>query len=143
MEFWKEVRRQVLTGELSQRAAIRQYGLGWHTLKKTLAHGEPPGYRQRQPRKKRTLQRFLPVIHQILDDDRQAPKKQRHTAHRIFERLRDEHSDTGGETVVKDEGGCRASRAGDPDSPGERVRRISSGRQSLVLYVEFGPNNIM
>jgi len=102
MEFWKEVRRQVLTGELSQRAAIRQYGLGWHTLKKILAHDEPPGYRQCQPRKKRTLERFLPVIHQILDDDRQAPKKQRHTAHRIFERLRDEHGYMGGETVVKD-----------------------------------------
>jgi transposase len=102
MEFWKEVRRQVLTGELSQRAAIRQYGLGWHTLKKILAHDEPPGYRQSQPRKKRTLDRFLPVIHQILGYDRHAPKKQRHTAHRIFERLRDEHGYTGGETVVKD-----------------------------------------
>ncbi len=102
MQVWKEIRRQVLTGELSQRAAIRQYGLGWHTLKKILAHAEPPGYRQSQPRKKRTLERFLPVIHQILDDDRQAPKKQRHTAHRIFERLRDEHGYTGGETVVKD-----------------------------------------
>ena len=27
MEFWKEVRRQVLTNELSQRAACKQYGL--------------------------------------------------------------------------------------------------------------------
>ena len=28
MEFWKEVRRQVLTGELSQRAAIKKYSVG-------------------------------------------------------------------------------------------------------------------
>jgi hypothetical protein len=35
-------------------------------------------------------------------DDRQAPKKQRHTAQRIFERLRDEHGYQGGRTVVKD-----------------------------------------
>ncbi len=89
-------------GASGESTAIRQYGLGWHTLKKILAHDEPPGYRQRQPRKKRMLERFHPVIHQILDDDRQAPKKQRHTSHRIFERLRDEHGDTGGETVVKD-----------------------------------------
>jgi transposase len=102
MEFWKNVRRQVLTGELSQRAALKQYGLGWHTLKKILTHDEPPGYRQRQPRTKRKLEPFLPVIRQILEDDRQAPRKQRHTAHRIFERLRDEHGYTGGETVVKD-----------------------------------------
>lgn len=102
MEFWKEVRRQVLTGELSQRAACQKFGLGWHTLKKILAHDEPPGYRQSQPRPKRKLESFLPIIHQILADDRQAPKKQRHTAHRIFQRLRDEHGYKGGETVVKD-----------------------------------------
>jgi transposase len=102
MEFWKEVRRRVLTGEMSQRAALQQYHLGWRTLKKILTHDEPPGYRQRQPRKKRTPERFLPVIQQILRDDRTAPPKQRHTAHRIFERLRDEHGYTGGETVVKD-----------------------------------------
>jgi transposase len=102
MEFWKEVRRQVLTNELSRRAACKKYGLGWHTLKKILAHDEPPGYRQSQPRPKRKLAPFLPIIHQILVDDRQAPKKQRHTAKRIFERLRDEHGFQGGQTVVKD-----------------------------------------
>jgi transposase len=102
MEFWKEVRRRVLTKELSKRAACATYGLGWHTLKKILAHDEPPGYRQSQPRAKRKLAAFLPIIQQILEDDRQAPKKQRHTAKRIFQRLRDEHGFQGGETVVKD-----------------------------------------
>jgi transposase len=102
MEFWRDVRRQVLTGELSRRAACRKYGLGWHTLKKILAHDEPPGYRQSGPRPKRKLEPFLPIIHQILTDDGQAPKKQRHTARRIFERLRDEHGYQGGHTVVKD-----------------------------------------
>jgi len=102
MEFWKEVRRQVLTNELSQRAAMKKYGLGWHTLKKILAHAEPPGYRQSKPRPKRKLEPFLAIIDQILDEDRQAPKKQRHTARRIFERLRDEHGYRGGKTVVKD-----------------------------------------
>jgi transposase len=102
MEFWTLVRRQVLTGELSQRAACEKYHLGWHTLKKILAHAEPPGYRQSQPRSKRKLAGFLPIIHQILADDRQAPKKQRHTAWRIFERLRDEHGFAGGYTTVKD-----------------------------------------
>jgi transposase len=102
MEFWKEVRRRVLTKEISKRSACETYGLGWHTLKKILAHDEPPGYRQSQPREKRKLAPFLLIIQQILEDDRQAPKKQRHTAKRIFQRLRDEHGFRGGETVVKD-----------------------------------------
>lgn len=102
MEFWKEVRRQVLTNELSRRAACKKYGLGWHTLTKILAHDEPPGYRLSQPRAKPKINEFLPVIQQILIDDRQAPKKQRHTAWRIFERLRDEYQFGGKYTIVKD-----------------------------------------
>ena len=91
MEFWTEVRRRVLTKQLSKRAACREYELSWHTLKKILTHPEPPGYRKKGPRRKPTLEPFLPIIHQILEDDKQAPRKQRHTAKRIFERLRDEH----------------------------------------------------
>ena len=102
MEFWTELRRRVLTDELSKRAACREYELSWHTLTKILTHDEPPGYCKKQPRKKPKLAAFLPIIHQILEDDRSAPKKQRHTAWRIFERLRDEHGFSGGYTIVKD-----------------------------------------
>ena len=102
MKLWAEVRRRVLTKEISKRAACKEYGLGWDTLAKILAHDEPPGYRQSVPRRKPKLEPFLPIIYQILEDDRQAPRKQRHTAHRIFQRLRDEHGYDGGETIVKD-----------------------------------------
>jgi len=81
----------VLTGVLSKRAAIAKYGIGWRTLKKMLAHDEPPGYWQANQRPKPKLEPFLPVIRQILEDDGRAPTKQKHTAHRIFVRLRDEH----------------------------------------------------
>lgn len=87
---------------MSKRAACAKYQLSWHTLQKILAHEEPPGYRQQQRRKKPKLEGFLPIIHQILEDDRGAPKKQRHTAWRIFERLQVEHQFTGGYTIVKD-----------------------------------------
>ena len=42
------------------------------------------------------------MIDRILDEDHRVPKKQRHTAKRIFERLRDEYGFDGGYTVVKD-----------------------------------------
>jgi len=42
------------------------------------------------------------VIDAILSDDKQRPVKQRHTAKRIFDRLKDEHQFTGGYTIVKD-----------------------------------------
>ncbi len=101
MEQWTEVRRRVLTGELSKRAACREYQLSWHTLAKMLAHDEPPGYRLSQPRRKRTLEPFLPIIHEILVADKQAPKKQHHTARRILQRLQQEHGYDGSYTSVR------------------------------------------
>ena len=88
MEIWSEIRREVLTGALSKRAAIAKYKVGWHTLKKILAHDEPPGYRQAKQRPKPKFDVFLPLIRQMLEDDGKAPPKQKHTARRIFERLR-------------------------------------------------------
>ncbi len=102
MEKWKEIRQQVLVKGLSKRAACEKYRLGWRTLAKILAHAEPPGYRQRQVRPKRVLAAVLPIIHEILEADRTAPKKQRHTAKRIFERLKAEYGYRGGKTVVED-----------------------------------------
>ena len=92
MEKWSEIRRRVLCGEVSKRAACQEYGIHWETLPKILAHLEPPGYRRSKPRKSK-LDPFLPIIEEILKNDRQVHRKQRHTAKRIFERLRDEHAD--------------------------------------------------
>lgn len=100
MEIWTEIRRRVLTGEISKRQACREYGLHWQTLAKILRQTEPEPFRLRVPRPRPKLDPFLPIIHHILEADRSAPKKQRHTAERIFQRLRDEHGYAGGRTVV-------------------------------------------
>ncbi len=102
MENGAEIRRRVLVDGLGMRAACREYDIHWDTLTKILRHPEPPGYRRATPRPRPKLDPFLPVLHQILEDDRKAPRKQRHTAKRIFERLRDEHGYKGGLTIVED-----------------------------------------
>jgi transposase len=102
MELWTEIRRQVLTGQMSRREACRRHGLHWLTLKKILEHDEPPGYRRTKPPRRPKIDPFRPIIQAILDADRSAPKKQRHTAHRLWQRLRAEHGFTGGYTSVKD-----------------------------------------
>lgn len=73
----------------------------WLTLKKVLEHSQPPGYRQQQRRRKTKLGEFLKRIEEVLKEDQAMPRKQRHTAKRIWERLREEGF-TGGYTVVKD-----------------------------------------
>jgi len=74
MEKWVEIRRRVLTRELSKRAACQEYQIEWRTLQRILQHEEPAGYQLKEPRQKRKLERFLPIIHEMLRQDQQAPK---------------------------------------------------------------------
>ena len=90
MEQWSEIRRRVLVEGVSQRTIMRETGLHWETLHKILTHSEPPGYRQSQPRPCKKLGPYLPKIELILREDQAFPRKQRHTAKRIWERLQAE-----------------------------------------------------
>jgi transposase len=101
MEQWSEIRRRVLMKELSKRQACVEYKINWKTLKKILTHDEPPGYRRQHPHPKPVLSTVLPLIHEMLEADRQAPRKQRHTARRIYHRLREEHGYRGCESIVR------------------------------------------
>lgn len=101
MQQWADIRRRVLQEGVSKRQILRETGLHWITLEKILANSQPPGYRMKELRQKGKLGPYVNFIRQILAQDKQVPKKQRHTAKRIFERLQGEGY-TGGYTVVKE-----------------------------------------
>ena len=67
-----------------------------------LAWTESLSNNRKRPPHRPKLEPYTGVIDRILEDDLSAPKKQRHTAKRIFERLREEHRFDGGYTIVKD-----------------------------------------
>lgn len=101
LEIYGRVRRAVRVEGRSQRAVAREFGLSRETVRKMLEFAVPPDRRQ-QPVRRPKLGPWIGVIDAILDDDRQRPSKQRHTAKQIFARLREEHQFTGGYTIVKD-----------------------------------------
>ena len=102
VELYARVRRAVLVDGMSRRAAAREFGLARKTVHKMLEYAAPPGYQRQQPVRRPKLAAWQGVIDAILEDDKQRPRKQRHTAKRIFERLRAERAYTGGYTIVKD-----------------------------------------
>src|SRR5665811_1110075 len=102
VEIYGRVRRAVRVEGRSQRAVAREFGLSRETVRKMLQFAVPPGYQRQQPIKRPKLGPWLGVIDAILEDDKLRPAKQRHTARRISERLREEHEFTGGYTIVKD-----------------------------------------
>ncbi len=102
MDLYARVRRACHVEGMSQRQAARVFGIDPKTVAKMLRFSVPPGYRRSKPPVRPKLDPLLPVIDRILEEDQGRPRKQRHTARRIFERLKAEHGFTGGETIVKD-----------------------------------------
>jgi transposase len=87
---------------MSIRKIARTYGHSRHTVRKVLDESIPKPYTLRRPRPGRKLGDDLRrVIDDILKSDESAPKKQRHTAQRICDRLKAEHGYSGGYDAVR------------------------------------------
>ena len=84
--------------------SIRQIGreTGHHrvTIRKALAGKEPQYRRQEKPRAP-VMDPVAKIVEQWLLGDRQRPRKQRHTARRVYTRLLEEHEFTGAEVTVR------------------------------------------
>ena len=102
VDVYLRVRRAIMVEGESIREASRVFGLHRGTVRKVVAYSVPPGYRRHSPPRRPKLDSFTGVIDRILEDDLGVSKKQRHTAKRIFERLRDEYGFGGQYTIVKD-----------------------------------------
>ena len=102
VEMYLRVRRACFVEGMSNREAARVFGLHRDTVHKMLKYSVPPGYRRERPARRPKLDPYKGVIDQILEHDQGLPKKQGHTAKRIYERLRDEHGFPGKYTIVKD-----------------------------------------
>ena len=102
MELYDRVRRAVLVEGRSQRAVALEFGVSRDSVRKMLRYSVPPGYQRQQPVRRPRLGLWIGVIDAILEEDKTRPAKQRHTAKRILDRLREEHGFTGGYTIVKD-----------------------------------------
>ena len=100
--MYARVRRACMVEGMSTREAARVFGLHRDTVRKMLKYSVPPGYRRQSPPRRPKLDPYRGVIDQILEEDRSLPKKQRHTAKRIYDRLRAEHGFDGRYTIVKD-----------------------------------------
>ena len=101
VELYRKVRLACADG-MSKRAAARHFNISRDTVDKVMAFSVPPGYRRTAPIKRPKLDGFTEIIDGWLEGDLDIHRKQRHTAKRVFERLRDEHGFTGGYTIVKD-----------------------------------------
>jgi hypothetical protein len=88
VDLYGLVRRMVMRDGVSHREAARRFGIDRGTVAKMVKHPVPPGYQRKIPVHRPKLADHVDFIEQVLDADETAPAKQRHTARRLFERLR-------------------------------------------------------
>ena len=89
VELFEEIRREYEFGIGSIAGVAKKLGVHRRMVREAIASAVP---RPRKPSRRRAWKMELvkEKIDAILAADRQAPRKQRHTAHRIWQRLLDE-----------------------------------------------------
>jgi len=86
VELFEELRREYEFGVGSVAGVARQFGVHRRLVREALGQAVP----QQRPTTERARPKIGPLaafIDGILEADRRAPRKQRHTAHRIWARI--------------------------------------------------------
>lgn len=115
------IRRKHFVDGLSQRAIAAELGHSRKTVAKAIEH-PIPAYRMLKPRPQPVIEPVKPIIDAWLEQDTSRPRKQRHTAQRIYERLCEEHGFKGHPATVR-----------------RYVAKADSSRQEVFMPLCFEP----
>ena len=90
MELYEKIRREYFEGVGTILGVAKKLGVHRRMVREAVEKAIPPKRKKRQGETTRLISEVVLFVHQILTADQQTPRKQRHTAQRIYERLREE-----------------------------------------------------
>src|SRR5947209_6878911 len=114
VELFEQIRRDGEREGLSKRALAAKYGVHRRTVRQALESSVPPRRKRPEGRRAPALGEHREWIDAILIADRRAPRKQRHTARRIWRRLVDERGARVAERTVREYVAARRRELGEP-----------------------------
>jgi len=100
VELYEQIRKVHKREQLSIRALADRFHVHRRDVRAALSSAVPPT-RKAVVRPSPVLDRWKPTIDAWLEADKTAPRKQRHTARRVWQRLVDEHGVNVGESTVR------------------------------------------
>ena len=112
VELFERIRRDHELQGLGLRALARRHGVHRRTVRQALESAIPPERKRPEGRPAPSLGPFRGLIDGWLIADREAPRKQRHTARRVHRRLVDEHGAVVAESTVREYVACRRRELG-------------------------------
>jgi transposase len=118
----EKIRRLYFIKRHSIRKIAGEHHYSRKTVRKAVNDASVPEYHLSVPKPYPVMGPYLPIIERWLREDKYRPKKQRHTAHRIYERLIDEHGFAGCERTVR-----------------KHVSRLRQDFTEIAIPLEFDP----
>ena len=100
MEQFERIRREHADGGLSYRALARRHRVHRRTVRQAVENAVPPA-RKTPERAAPVLGAYEATVRRWLVADKDAPRKQRHTARRVWQRLMDEEGAVVAESSVR------------------------------------------
>ena len=101
VELYEQIRKLHARERLSVRELSRRFRVHRRDVRAALASAVPPPRKVGAPRESPALGPYKAIIDSWLEADTGAPRKQRHTARRVWERLVEEHGADLGESTVR------------------------------------------
>jgi transposase len=103
VEQFEGIRRDSRDQGMSIRSLAKRHGVHRRTVRQALADATPPT-RKVPERTAPATGQYVDLVRRWLTEDLEAPKKQRHTARRIWQRLIEEEGARVGESTVRSSG---------------------------------------
>jgi transposase len=119
------IRREYFLNRKSMREIAKELHHGRAVIRKAIYDPGIPTYKRSVPPPKRAIGPLVLVIQQWLQEDKQRPTKQRHTAKRIYERLKAEYGYQGSDRTVRRE--VRLLKGTVPDSHVPQTYQAADG----------------
>ncbi len=101
LEDWTSIRWLHFREGRSTRWIAKEFQISRNTVTKYLEKPDARKYTLNQSRAKPVADQWRSRIEQIIESDKQAPRKQRHTARRIYNRLVEEEGYSGSERTIR------------------------------------------